>query len=131
MKLPNPTMPRFVIESLPWPAGPVSCCDVARKRGPHRRNIMALSFWARVALVGVARELALVPLTTEAVHARCARYDETPPNLPKTLKQPAILVFTKITGFRDNPSVDAATKALTAMAAREHWTLVFSDNGAV
>ena len=76
-------------------------------------------------------KLALVHITRQASRARCARYDETPPTLPGTLKQPAILVFDKITGFRDGPSVDAATAALTAMGQREGWTLVFSDNGAV
>ena len=83
------------------------------------------------ALAQAERELAFVPLTPEAIQARCARYDETPPDLPKTLKQPAILVFGKITGFRDDPSVNAATAALKLMAEREHWSLVFTENGAV
>ncbi|MBW8881401.1 MAG: ThuA domain-containing protein [Asticcacaulis sp.] len=83
---------------------------------------------------GMARldaRLAALPVTEAASIARCARYDETAPPLPANLRQPAILVFSKITGFRDGPSVDAATAALTAMAQREGWTIVFSDNGAV
>lgn len=82
-------------------------------------------------LVRLDAKLAAVPITKEATLARCARYDETPPVLPKTLKQPAMLIFGKITGFRDGPSVDAATAALKAMAARKGWTMVFSENGAV
>jgi type 1 glutamine amidotransferase len=75
--------------------------------------------------------LAPVKLTGEAIRRRCARYDEVPPKLPSRIDRPAILVFDKITGFRDSPSVDAASAALKAMAARRGWTLVFSDNGAV
>jgi uncharacterized protein len=72
-----------------------------------------------------------VPLTAEAKRARCARYDTVPPELPQHIAHPAILVFEKINGFRDGPSVDAAGAALRAMAARRGWNLVFSDNGAV
>jgi type 1 glutamine amidotransferase len=76
-------------------------------------------------------ELAKVPVTAEATRARCARYDTTPPTLPRDIRRPAILVFDKITGFRDAPSVDAATAALKGIGERRRWTLVFSDNGAV
>lgn len=77
------------------------------------------------------KDLALVPVTREAAVARCARYDHTPPVLPNKLDRRAILVFSKSNGFRDDPSVNAAEAALKAMAAREHWTLFFSENAAV
>jgi type 1 glutamine amidotransferase len=76
-------------------------------------------------------ELSLVPVTPEAAIARCARYDQQRPELPRIIKHPALLVFDKINGFRDDPSVNAATTALKSMAERRGWTLVFSDNGAV
>lgn len=76
-------------------------------------------------------DLAAVPLTREAIRGRCARYDETPPSLPKTIRRPALLVFEKINGFKDGPGFDAAHKALEAMATRRGWTMIFSDNGAV
>jgi uncharacterized protein len=76
-------------------------------------------------------ELARIPLTSEAKKRRCARYDTTPPTLPADIKHPAILVFDKITGFRDAPSVDAARKMLETLATRQGWAVVFSDNGAV
>jgi type 1 glutamine amidotransferase len=82
-------------------------------------------------LVQLDADLARVPVTQKDMSARCARYDKTPPHLPDRLNKPALLVFDKITGFRDGPSVDAATAALKAMAARRGWTLYFSDNGAV
>jgi type 1 glutamine amidotransferase len=78
-------------------------------------------------------ELKAVPLTREAIIARCARYDEVAPKLPAAFlatPHPKILVFDKINGFRDAPSVDAATAALKVIAARRHWTIYFSDNGA-
>lgn len=85
----------------------------------------------RTLLTKLDADLKAVPLTRTDILARCARYDETPPELPAVIRHPAILVFDKITGFRDGPSVDAATAALKAMAARRGWHLVFSDNGAV
>jgi type 1 glutamine amidotransferase len=77
------------------------------------------------------KDLALVPVTREAAIARCARYDHTPPVLPKTLARPAILVFSKSNGFRDDPSVNAGQAALRAMAARRHWGMFLTDNAAV
>jgi hypothetical protein len=77
------------------------------------------------------KDLALVPVTREAAVARCARYDHTPPVLPDKLDHPAILVFSKSNGFRDDPSVNGAKAALKTMAGREHWTIFFSDNAAV
>lgn len=75
-------------------------------------------------------DLRAVPLTTEAAVARCARYDEERPALPARPRQPAILVFTKINGFRDVSAVEAGEAALRAMAHRRGWNLVFTDNGA-
>jgi uncharacterized protein len=83
------------------------------------------------ALIGTLdTALAKVPLTTTAVHARCARYDEAAPPLPHDISRPAILVFDKITGFRDSPSVDAAASALRSLAAQQKWQLVFTDKAA-
>ncbi len=77
------------------------------------------------------KDLAAVPLTRESALARCARYDETRPELPKDIPHPAILVFSKSNGFRDGPSVNGAIAALKGMAERRHWTLIFNDNSAV
>ncbi len=76
-------------------------------------------------------DLARVPVTREAAVARCARYDHTPPVLPKHLNHPAILVFSKSNGFRDDPSVNAAAAALKAIAAREHWSVFSTENAAI
>lgn len=86
---------------------------------------------ASATLARIDAAVKAVPLTPAAIQARCARYDQAPPVLPAKIAHPAILVFDKITGFRDTPSVEAATAALKTMAARRGWQLVFSDNGAV
>jgi uncharacterized protein len=77
------------------------------------------------------KDLAGVPVTRDAAIARCARYDHTPPVLPKDLSHPAMLLFSKSNGFRDDPSVNAAQAALNAIAAREHWSVFSTDNAAV
>ena len=74
--------------------------------------------------------LAGVPVTEAAAVRRCARYDHQAPALPKPDRRPAILVFEKITGFRDSPSVNAAHQAFAGMAARRGWSITFTDNGA-
>lgn len=82
-------------------------------------------------LVKLDQALAAIPITEEAALRRCARYDHTPPVLPKPERRPAILVFEKITGFRDAPSVNAAHKAFIEMAERRGWSIAFTENGAV
>jgi type 1 glutamine amidotransferase len=77
------------------------------------------------------KDLALVPMTRESAVVRCARYDHTAPTLPERLTHPAILVFSKSNGFRDDPSVNAGKAALKTMGEREHWTVAFIDNAAV
>jgi type 1 glutamine amidotransferase len=77
------------------------------------------------------KDLAAVPVTQEAAVTRCARYDQTPPELPKEIGHPAILVFSKSNGFKDVPSVEGAIAALKEMAARRSWHLQLIDNAAV
>jgi type 1 glutamine amidotransferase len=74
--------------------------------------------------------LGRLPVTAAARRARCARYDDEAPRLDVPPGRPRILVFDKINGFRDGPSVDAANAALRAMARRRGWSLVETDNGA-
>lgn len=75
-------------------------------------------------------KLRAIPVTTADKIARCARYDNSVPkfDLPKG-KGPRLLLFDKINGFRDSPSVDSARAALTAMAARKGWQIVVTDKG--
>ena len=75
-------------------------------------------------------ELRALEVTDEDRTLRCARYDTVPPELEIPEGKPRILLFEKMTGFRDGPSVEAARDALEAMAASKGWALVYSENGA-
>lgn len=105
------------------PAGFGRILDIAAtlKGDPRERTLEAQ----------LDHDLAAIPLTRAATLARCASYDEQRPALPAVIRRPALLIFDKITGFRDTPSVDAASLALAAMAKRRGWTLVTSHNAAV
>lgn len=88
--------------------------------------------WGRLPpeVVGLA-DVALreIPVTDADRVARCARYDNDVPQFNLADDRPAILLFEKINGFRDGPSVDAAHAALTAMATREGWQMVTTHSG--
>lgn len=79
----------------------------------------------------VEARLAALPITDEFVLARCARYDNDRPALPAADGRPAVLVFEKINGFRDEPSVAAARAALKGIADARDWQIVFTDRGGV
>lgn len=81
-------------------------------------------------LPGLDAKLRALPVTAADKVARCARYDNDVPALPRfSGKRPRLLLFEKINGFRDVPSVNAARAALTAMAARKGWDLAVTDKG--
>ncbi len=78
----------------------------------------------------IDRELAALPVTDADREARCARYDTVPPELVLPAGEPRVLLFEKITGFRDAPSVEAASAALKSAAEARGWALVQTENGA-
>jgi uncharacterized protein len=57
-------------------------------------------------------------------------YDKFAPKLPE-LKQPAILIFSKTNGFRDDASIKAANTALEKMAKDKRWASYTTENAAV
>lgn len=81
------------------------------------------------ALPAIDAELRALPVTAADRVARCARYDNDVPRFTLPAGKPRLLLFEKINGFRDGPSVDAARAALTAMAERKGWALVVTDKG--
>lgn len=82
------------------------------------------------ALPALDAKLRALPVSRADKIARCARFDNERPRLTLAKgKQPRVLVFEKINGFRDVPSVDGAHAALAAMATRKGWALVFTDKG--
>lgn len=100
-----------------------------------------LSFREGGGMIGLKREqleqidhdLKAVPVTRADKIARCARYDTVAPKLTLPAAapgKPRVLLFEKINGFRDGPSVDGAHAALEAMAQRHGWAMVTTLNGA-
>ena len=77
----------------------------------------------------IAAGLADTEVTDADRAARCARYDNDSLEFALTGDGPKILLFEKITGFRDGPSVDAAHAALVAMAGRKGWRMVTTQSG--
>ena len=80
-------------------------------------------------LSGIAADLGSLPITAADREARCARYDNDRPTLNVPSGHPRLLLFEKITGFKDEPSVQAAGSALRDMAKRNGWALVATDKG--
>jgi hypothetical protein len=95
------------------------------------RDMIQMGGFPTDRLSTIDEELAAIPITAADVRIRCARYDAVPPTLPSPRRHPALLIFDKITGFRDTASVEAAEAALRAMAERRGWYIAFTNNGAV
>jgi type 1 glutamine amidotransferase len=57
-------------------------------------------------------------------------YDKDAPKLPK-LKQPAILIFSKTNGFRDDAQIKAANAALEKIAKENGWASYTTENAAI
>jgi len=79
----------------------------------------------------VNAELSSLPLTESDKQARCARYDMIDPGLKIPVGSPRVLLFEKMTGFRDGPSVEAAASAFGHLAEQKGWALVTTDKGGV
>lgn len=80
-------------------------------------------------LAALDTALRAIPVTAADRVARCARYDDDRPIFTLPKGKPRLLIFEKINGFRDSPSVDAARTAFQAMAQRKGWAVVVSDKG--
>ena len=74
-------------------------------------------------------ELKKLPVTEADKAARCARYDNDVPHFTLPRGRPHILLFEKINGFKDTPSVNAAHAAFVALAERKGWALVSTESG--
>jgi type 1 glutamine amidotransferase len=80
-------------------------------------------------LPAIDAALRALPVTAPDKVARCARYDNDVPRFALPKGKPRLLLFEKITGFRDGPSVDAAHAAFVAMAERKGWAIATTDKG--
>ena len=57
-------------------------------------------------------------------------YETVAPTVPTQLPAPAILVFSKTNGFREDKAVAEANAALAAIARSQGWSAFFTENGA-
>jgi type 1 glutamine amidotransferase len=60
-----------------------------------------------------------------------AAYDKERPELPADLKPGGILIFSKTSGFRDEPGIQASNAALAAISEERGWPYFITENGAV
>lgn len=93
------------------------------------KTIAMMSGMSEAKIAALDVDLRAVPVSETDKVARCERYDNDIPTFTLEPGKPALLVFEKINGFKDTPSVDAAHAALEAMAARKGYSIVFTDKG--
>lgn len=82
-----------------------------------------------VDLKALDADLRALPVTETDKVKRCERYDDERPVFKLAKGKPRVLLFEKMTGFRDTPSVLAANAAFTALAQRNGWALALTDKG--
>ena len=82
-------------------------------------------------IAAIDAQLRALPVTDADKAARCRRYDNEVPRFTLGRGRPRILMFEKINGFKDVPSVNAAHAAITAMAERKGWALATTDKAGV
>lgn len=110
--------PRFFSTTAPTFAAILTMEKLAAMKGTGATDLSTLD-----------AALRKIPVTPGDRIARCARYDNDRPALTLPAGRPRLLLFEKMTGFRDGPSVDAARAAFQAMAKRNGWALVVTDKG--
>jgi uncharacterized protein len=74
-------------------------------------------------------DLKALPVSDSDRAARCERYDDDRPKFKLPRAKVRVLLFEKMTGFRDTPSVEAGNAMFRAMAARNGWALAVTDKG--
>lgn len=137
--LANPQALKIVSEAAPQAIGMLTKAPSEGGLPPGFTNILsprlAFSFggaaMSEQKLDAVDAKLKNIPVSLIDQQQRCSRYDNERPELPKDLAKPAVLVFQKITGFRDDPSVNAAQQSLKNMAKKFGWHMVFVDKAGV
>jgi uncharacterized protein len=93
------------------------------------RSSTSLTGLSAEELVRLDTALRALPVTEADRAARCTRYDDERPQFALPSGKPRLLLFEKITGFRDGPSVDAGRAAFVDIAARKGWSIVTTDKG--
>jgi hypothetical protein len=58
-------------------------------------------------------------------------FDKDPPQLPEGMQPGGVLIFSKTSGYRDEPAMQASNAALAAIAHERGWPFFVTENGAV
>ncbi len=75
--------------------------------------------------------LRALPVLAADRRARCARYDTVRPRFRVAKGRPALLLFEKVNGFRDGPSLDAAHAMFVQIAQARGWQIVATDKAGI
>lgn len=93
--------------------------------------------WAGAGLLGLFAIVVLVALLLvgpgnigRMLFGTGITYETQPPQLPG-LSEPAILIFSKTNGFRDDEQIKAANAALEGLAREKGWSSYTTENAAV
>jgi uncharacterized protein len=74
-------------------------------------------------------DLKAIVVTDADRTARCERYDDVRPKFKLPKAKVRLLLFEKMTGFRDTPSVEAANAMFRNLAQRNGWALEVTEQG--
>lgn len=91
------------------------------------RQAIAGAHFSEPLLAGLDSKLRALPVTARDGVVRCARYDNERPRFALKRGRPHLLLFEKITGFKDAASVNAAHAMFVEMAARKGWDVAVTD----
>jgi type 1 glutamine amidotransferase len=78
-------------------------------------------------LATLDRALRRLPVHTEDRARRCARYDNATTTIELPSDKPNLLIFERMTGFRDGPAVEAARRTIMDIARRQGWHVTVTD----
>jgi len=95
------------------------------------REVGAMSGLRVDQVAAIDKSLRALKVTSADKVARCSRYDNTVPELalPPRDGRPRLLVFGKMTGFKDEAGFKAAQSALEGLAQKNGWVLATTDFG--
>ncbi|WP_162527192.1 ThuA domain-containing protein [Sphingomonas solaris] len=93
-----------------------------------RRVLLWVSVVVLVVLIGLGMWLA--PMLYRVYHGLDV-YETVPPALPAALPEPAILIFSKTNGFREDRAILAANKMFRDIARERGWGVFVTENAAV
>jgi uncharacterized protein len=93
------------------------------------RKMAGLAGGAAKDLSGLDAALQAIAVTDADKVARCERYDDDRPKFSLAKGKKHVLLFEKMTGYRDTPSVLAANAAFKALAVQNGWDLHVTEKG--